>query len=291
MVANGTNALASSIVLVCRKRDRAAPVSSRREFLATLKRELPNALRRLLTANIAPVDLAQAAIGPGMAIFSAFSKVLEDDGSPMRVRTALSLINQSLEEILAEHEGAYDAETRWAITWFEQHGFEEAKYGDAETLARAKNTAVAGLVEAGIVRSKGGKVRLLRRDELDPGWTPEADERLTVWETTHYLLSAHEKEGDAGAGVLAVRLGEHAEAARDLAYRLYTVCERNQWSQAGQGYNSLVVAWSDILRAAAGDVSGVLPIAGAAPLGPPMATAKRPAHGQKARKVSGGRSR
>lgn len=248
MLAKGTNALASSIVLVCRKKDKTAPLCPRREFLAHLRRELPSALRNLQSANIAPVDLAQAAIGPGMTIFSRYAKVLEEDGSPLRVRTALGLINQVLDEVLAEHDGIYDADTRWAIAWFEQHGHDEGKYGDAETLARAKNTSVAGLNDAGIARSKAGKVRLLGRKELAPNWTPNKDHRLTVWGVTHYLLATLERDGNEGAALLLRQVGEVAEAARDLAYRLYTVCERNKWSQAAQGYNALVVGWSDIVK-------------------------------------------
>jgi putative DNA methylase len=249
MVARGTNALASSIVLVCRKKDPDAPLCPRREFIAHLRGELPSALRKLRGANIAPVDLAQAAIGPGMTVFSRYSKVLEEDGSAMRVRTALVLINQVLDEVLAEHDGIYDADTRWGIAWFEQHGFDDGKYGDAETLARAKNTSVAGLDEAGIVRSKGGKVRLLGCKELNPNWTPENDKRLTVWEVTHYLLAALEEDGNNGAARLVRQVGELAEAAHDLAYRLYTVCEHNKWSQTALGYNALVVGWSDIYNA------------------------------------------
>jgi putative DNA methylase len=291
MLSIGTNALASSIALVCRPKDEAATFSSRRDLLADLKRELPDALRKLQASLIAPVDLAQAAIGPGMAIFSRYSKVLEENGTPMRVRTALTLINQVLDEVLAEHDGAYDVDTRWAIAWFEEHGFDEAAYGDGETLARAKNTSMAGLVEAGIVKSKGGKVRLLRRDELDPHWMPESDTRLTVWEVTHHLLSAHETGGDASAGRLVMRVGEHADAARDLAYRLYTVCERNKWSQAGQDYNALVVGWSDIIRATSIDASGVLPLVDMAPSGPSLKKAKRLSVAEAAPAASGARRR
>src|SRR5258708_38831064 len=168
----GTNALASSIVLVCRPRPLDTPIASRRDFLNSLKRELPNALRDLQRGNIAPVDLAQAAIGPGMAIFSRYSKVLESDGTPMRVRTALQLINQTLDEVLAEQEGEYDASTRWAVAWFEQYGMEEGPYGIAETLSKAKNSAVGHLVAAAIRQAQGGKVRLLRRNELSSNWNP-----------------------------------------------------------------------------------------------------------------------
>src|SRR5579859_6439864 len=165
-------ALASSIVLVCRPRPADAPLTTRRDFLQALHSELPHALRDLQRGLIAPVDLAQAAIGPGMAVFSRYSKVLESDGTPMRVRTALQLINQALDEVLAEQEGEYDADTRWAVAWFEQYGMDEGPYGVAETLSKAKNSAVGALVEAGILQAQGGKVRLLNRNELSSDWNP-----------------------------------------------------------------------------------------------------------------------
>jgi ribA/ribD-fused uncharacterized protein len=241
-----SNALASSIVLVCRPRAMDAPLTSRGEFLRALKRELPAALKDLQRGNIAPVDLAQAAIGPGMAVFSRYSKVLEADGSAMRVRTALQLINQALDEVLAEQEGEYDAETRWAVAWFEQYGLEEGQYGVAETLSKAKNTAVERLVEAGILSARGGKVRLLRRDELADGWNPARQPRLTAWEVTQRLIKALEKEGEQGAAAVLDGVGGLGEIARDLAYRLYTTCERKGWAQEALAYNSLVVDWRDI---------------------------------------------
>jgi putative DNA methylase len=242
-----SNALASSIVLVCRPRLEDAGVASRRDLLASLKQELPDALRRLQKGNIAPVDLAQAAIGPGMAVFSRFARVLETDGSPMNVRTALALINQMLDEVLAEQEGEFDADTRWALAWFDQFGFSEGPYGQAETLSTAKNTSVAGMVEAGILTAKGGKVRLLKKEELLADWDPRTDTRFTIWEATHYLVRSLDK-GEQGAADLLHRLGPIAETARDLSYRLYTICERRKWSQDALGYNSLVLAWSDVQR-------------------------------------------
>ncbi len=244
-----SNALASSIVLVCRVRPKDAGVASRRDFLAALKRELPEALRNLQKGNIAPVDLAQAAIGPGMAVFSRYARVLETDGSPMGVRTALSLINQSLDEVLAEQEGEFDADTRWALAWFDQYGFTEGAYGQAETLSTAKNTSVSGMVEAGILAAKGGKVRLLKKEELPPDWDPAEDARLTIWESTHYLIRALD-QGEQAAAELLRKLGAVAEIARDLSYRLYTVCERRKWSQDAIGYNALVLAWPDLTRLA-----------------------------------------
>ncbi|MBI3978728.1 MAG: DUF1156 domain-containing protein [Chloroflexi bacterium] len=244
-------ALASSIVLVCRIRPENAPLASRREFLGALKRELPEALRKLQLGNIAPVDLAQAAIGPGMAVFSRYRKVLEAGGAPMSVRTALALINQALDEVLSEQEAEYDADTRWAVAWFQQFGTGEGPYGAAETLSKAKDSSVDGLVEAGIATARAGKVRLLRRDELPDDWDPLADRRLTVWEVTHHLTRALEQHGEDGAAGILAKVGALADVARDLAYRLYTTCERKGWAQDGFAYNSLVVAWPEIERVAA----------------------------------------
>jgi putative DNA methylase len=244
-----SNALASSIVLVCRVRPREAGVASRRDFLAALRRELPQALRNLQKGNIAPVDLAQAAIGPGMAVFSRYARVLEADGSPMGVRTALALINQSLDEVLAEQEGEFDADTRWALAWFDQNGFDEGAYGVAETLCTAKNTSVQGMKDAGILIAKGGKVRLKRKEELDADWDPATDERLTVWEATHHLIRSLDG-GEQVAAALLRKLGAMAEVARDLSYRLYTVCERRKWAQDAIGYNALVLSWPDLKRLA-----------------------------------------
>ncbi len=249
-VAIGTNALASSIVLVCRPRPQDAPRTTRREFILSLKQELPNAIRQLQQENIAPVDLAQAVIGPGMAIFSRYREVLEADGSPMTVRTALALINQEIDEILAGQEADFDPETRWAVTWFEQHGFGQGQFGDAETISKAKNTSVSGLVEAGILEAGGGKVRLLRMDELDPDWDPSRDKRLTVWEVTHHLIRVLDEGGEEEAARLLRKVGPVAGVARDLAYRLYQICERKGWAQEAIFYNALVVSWPEMKRLA-----------------------------------------
>jgi putative DNA methylase len=246
----GRNALASSIVLVCRRRPADAGVASRRDFLSTLKKELPEALRNLQKGNIAPVDLAQAAIGPGMAVFSRYARVLETDGSPMNVRTALSLINQSLDEVLAEQEGEFDADTRWALAWFDQYGFTEGPYGDAETLCTAKNTSVSGMVEAGILIAKAGKVRLLKKEELSATWDPSKGKRLPIWEITHHLIRRLE-QGESGAADLIRQLGVKAQVARDLSYRLYTICERRKWATDAIAYNTLVLSWTDVQRLAA----------------------------------------
>nr|WP_299425668.1 DUF1156 domain-containing protein [uncultured Meiothermus sp.] len=249
MIARGTNALASSIVLVCRPRPSSAPVATRRELLQALRSELPGALRELQQGNIAPVDLAQAAIGPGMAVYSRYSRVLESDGTPMRVRTALALINQMLDEVLAEQEGDFDADTRWALAWFEQSGFAEGEFGVAETLSKAKNTSIQGLVDAGILRAKAGKVRLLRPDELPADWNPTADTDLPVWEATHHLIRAMNSGGEQASAKLLAAL-PNGDTARELAYRLYAVCERKKWAQEGLAYNALVTSWLEVSKLA-----------------------------------------
>ncbi len=198
-IAMGTNALASSIVLVCRKRPANAPTATRREFVNALKAELPVALAHLQRGNIAPVDLAQAAIGPGMAVYTRYAKVLDAEGKPLSVREALALINQTLDEALAEQEGDFDADSRWALTWFEQQGFAEGEFGVAEQLSKSKNTSVAGMVEAGILESKRGKVRLLPPDELPADWDPTKDGRLTAWECVHQLIRALGSGGESVA--------------------------------------------------------------------------------------------
>lgn len=255
---NVVNALASSIVLVCRPREPSAPVISRRDFVNALKRELPAALKGLQSGNIAPVDLAQAAIGPGMAVYSRYSKVLESSGERLTVRTALALINQVLDEVLAEQEGDYDADTRWSLKWFEQFAHDDGPFGDANTLATAMSIGINGLVETGIVQAKAGKVRLLKRTELMSGhpetWDPATDTDIVHWEVCQYLIHALDTTGEAGAAALLRRINARypgaAETARELAYRLYTICERKKWAQEAMAYNSLIVAWPEIVKLA-----------------------------------------
>ena len=240
-----SNALASSIVLVCRPRPDDAPMTSRREFVSALRKELPAALREMQSGNIAPVDLAQASIGPGMAVYSRYNKVLEPNGDRLTVRTALQLINHELDAYLAEQEGYIDADSRFAVAWFHQFGFEEGAFGQADVLARAKNTSVEGLARAGVLESGAGKVRLYRWEELDPGWDPTKDERLTVWEATHHLIERLNTHGEVGTARLLARLpSEVAAQARQLAYRLYSICERQDWAEHARDYNALVVSWS-----------------------------------------------
>ena len=244
------SALASSIILVCRKRKADAPSATRREFLSNLKSELPRALSHLQRGNIAPVDLAQAAIGPGMSVFTRYSNVLDSAGNSLTVREALSLINQVLDEALAEQEGDFDSDSRWALSWFEQYGFFEGEFGVAEVLSKAKVTSIAGMVEAGIIMSKGGKVRLLRPEELLADWDPASDKHLTAWETVHQLIHALETGAEEAAADLVAKLGAKAETARELAYRLYMLCERKKRAAEALTYNSLVQSWPEITRLA-----------------------------------------
>ena len=246
----GTNALASSIILVCRARPADAPMATRREFVAALRSELPTALAHLQRGNIAPVDLAQAAIGPGMAVYTRYAKVLDAEGDALSVRQALALINRTLDEALAEQEGDFDADSRWALAWFEQSGFDEGDFGVAEMLSKAKNTSVDGMVEAGILTSRAGKVRLLTPKELPADWDPAADTRLTAWEMVHHLARELEAGGERAASELAARLGANAETARELCYRLYTLCERKKRAAEAVSYNSLVQSWPEITRLA-----------------------------------------
>ncbi len=252
MRAMGANALASYIVLACRPRPKDAARAGRSAFVAELKRELPPALRHLQQGNVAPVDFAQAAIGPGMAVFSRYSAVLESSGKPMTVRTALALINGIKDELLGEAVEELDRDTRWAVTWFAQNGFESGEAGQANLLANAHATAVNGLDFAGIIEIKGNQVRLFRPEELPADWDPATDKRLTVWEMTHHLVRVyvHEKKGDEATAEMLKKLGTKADVARDLAYKLFTVCENKKWSKEAQAYNALVMGWPELTRLA-----------------------------------------
>jgi putative DNA methylase len=243
------NSLASSIVLVCRQRPSTAPKTTHREFIATLKSELPAALAQLQRGNIAPVDLAQAMIGPGMGIYTRFAKVVASEGKAVSVHEALAFINQILDEILAAQEADFDGDTRWALAWFEQFGFAEGDYGTAETLSKAKNTSVQGLKDAGILdkRSPRGKVRLVRPDELPAKWDPVQHSRLTAWEVVHHLVHRLTKGGEISAAELVSVLGAIADVARELAYRLYSICERKKRAQEALPYNALVQSWPEII--------------------------------------------
>ena len=245
-----SNALASSIVLVCRRRPADAPLATRRNLVDALQEELPPALVHLHRASIAPVDLAQAAIGPGMAIFTRYAKVLDPAGRRITVGEALAYINQTLDEILAAQEGEFDADSRWALAWFDQLGFEAGEYGSAETLATAKNTSVNGMVQAGILHAQAGRVRLLRPRELPGDWNPKADNRLTTWEVVHHLVRVLEQGGEVETARLLYQLRGAAGGARELCYRLYAICERKQRAAEALDYNGLVQAWPELSRLA-----------------------------------------
>lgn len=246
----GRAALASSILLVCRRRPVDAPLTTRRDFLTALRAELPQALRHLQQGNIAPVDLAQASIGPGMAVFSCYARVVEADGSNMKVRDALTAINQALDMVLDEQEADFDADTRWAIAWYAEFGIKDGSAGVAETLSKAKNTSIGGLVQAGVLHQQGNSCRLLSIDELDEDWNPRTDTRPTVWEVVHYLIRHYESGGEQAAADLLRTVGGLAEPARELAYRLYHISERKGWTSDALAYNGLVTAWPDLTRLA-----------------------------------------
>lgn len=243
------NALASSIVLACRRRAPDAPSVTRREFLEELRRELPPALRRMQAENIEPVDLAQAAIGPGVAAFTRHGAVLDAQGARLSVRDALTLINDLLDETLGE---GVDTDSRWALAWFEQHGFGEGEFGVAETLSKAKNTSVQALVEAGLLESRHRRVRLLPPSELPADWEPAGEGKRdnTVWETVHHLIRVLESGGERPAAEWVARLGGRAETARELAYCLYLICERRGRAAEAQSYNALVRSWPELTRLA-----------------------------------------
>jgi len=246
-VKTGSNVLASSIVLVCRRRDPAAPAVSRKEFLRELKRALPEALDEMTASSIAPVDLAQASIGPGMGVFSQYSAVLEADGTPMSVHDALVLINRELDEYFSDAGGDVDADTRFCLGWFEENGWGEGKFGEADVLARARGTTVDGVRDAGVVEAGGGKVRLMKWSEYPGDWSPEADSRTPVWEALHHLIRVHQcGGGESEAAALLARMPGRAAAIRQLAYRLYTVCERKGWAEDARPYNELITSWGAV---------------------------------------------
>ena len=253
MISTGTNALASSIILVCRKRPKNAETISRKQFIRELEATLPEALEAMIggekgASPIAPVDLAQASIGPGMGIFSNYEAVLEADGSPMTVHTALVLINKAIDEYFTHAESDMDGDTRFCIDWFQQYGFKTGAFGDADVLARAKGTSVDGVRDTSVIESKGGNVRLLKVGEYPADWDPTTDDRTPVWEACHQMSRALQLS-EANAGALLARMPEKAEPVRQLAYRLYTLCERKGWAEEARAYNELIVSWHDIVEA------------------------------------------
>ncbi|MDH1237130.1 DUF1156 domain-containing protein [Stutzerimonas stutzeri] len=247
MIGSGSNALASSIVLVCRPRAVDAPTISRRDFIRELNATLPDALADMtrggINSPVAPVDLSQAIIGPGMEVFSKYSAVIEANGKPMSVRTALQLINRFIGE------DDFDHDTQFCLAWFEQHGWAEGKYGDADVLARAKGTSVGGLIEAGVVDSAGGDLRLLKWAEMPRDWSPENDNRLAIWEGLHQLIRALNQDGESAAGALLARMPDKTASLNALMYRLYTLCERQGWAEEARAYNELQGAWAGIEQA------------------------------------------
>ncbi|MEV6568387.1 DUF1156 domain-containing protein [Streptomyces kronopolitis] len=254
----GTNALASSIVLACRPRPATAATTDRRGFLGALRKELPSALQDLQQGNVAPVDMAQSAIGPGIAIFSRYAKVTESDGTPMRVRRALALINDVLAEVLSAQEGEFDMETRWCIKWFEQYEWEKGKFGDAETLSKAYNTSMRGLEDTGVTASGDSSVWLVKPADLRESYDPGTAPRISVWEAATHLSRVLDGKGKLSgidaAGELLAGIRRHGgldeDSIKDLAYLLYSVCERNNWSESGQRFNNLVGSWQDLQTAA-----------------------------------------
>jgi putative DNA methylase len=261
-----SNALATSVVLVCQRRMETALSLSRNDFRRQLRQQMPKALKELERANIAPVDVAQAAIGPGMAIFSSAKAVLNPDDSQMTVREALIEINAALDEFLSQDEGELDADSRFALTFFESFGYKERDFGDAEGLAKARNLSVAGVAEAGILRSIAGKVQLLQRSDLPVDWDPAKDKRLCVWEATQQLIKRLEADGEAKAAALLLQLksipghGDLVANCRALAYRLYNHCEKTKQAAEARAYNGLVIAWPELERqASAASTSAVAP--------------------------------
>ena len=247
MVGMGTNALASSIVLVCRPRDIDATSVSRRDFLRELRDELAEAVDAMIGGTegispVAPVDLAQAVIGPGMAIFSKYSAVLEADGSAMKVHAALTLINR----MLTEGADDFDADTQFCLGWFGEQGWAAGEFGKADVLTRAKGTSVDHVKSAGVVEATAGKVRLLKPAEYPGDWLPENDNNTPVWEALHQLIRALRAAGESAAGSLLAGMPQRADPIRNLAYRLYTLCERKGWAEDARAYNELVTSWSAI---------------------------------------------
>lgn len=254
IIAKGANALASSIVLVCRKRAAHAETVARRDFQRQLREEMPDALEAMIGGEtgqtpIAPVDLAQSAIGPGMAIYSQYSAVLNQDGSRMSAHDALILINRAISEFLNPDSSSFDADTLFCDDWFAQYGWSAGAFGVADTLARAKGTSVDGVQHAGVIESGGGKVRLLKWSEYPEGWDPRNDARTPVWEACHQMIRALNQQGEAAAGALLARMPEQGEPIRQLAYHLYTLCERKKWAEEARAYNELIGSWHAIVSA------------------------------------------
>lgn len=254
LIGSGNNALASSVVLICKKREIEADSISRREFQRELRDQMPDALEAMIggetgTTPIAPVDLAQAAIGPGMAIYSKYAAVLNQDGSKMSVHDALILINRAITDYLNPDSGNFDADTLFCDDWFSQYGWGEGQFGEADTLARAKGTSVDGVRDAGVIEAGGGKVRLLKWGEYPQDWDPKSDTRTPIWEACHQMIRVLNQQGENEAGRLLARMPERGEPIRQLAYHLYTLCERKKWATEARAYNELIGSWHAIVSA------------------------------------------
>ena len=254
MIGMGTNALASSIVLVCRRRADNSDTISRRDFQRLLREKMPDALETMIGAKsgqttIVPVDLAQAAIGPGMSIFSKYKAVLNQDGSYMSVHDALLLINRAITDYLNPESGNFDIDTQFCSNWFDQYGWSTGPFGEADTLSRAKGTSVDGVREAGVVESGGGKVRLLKWSEYEADWDPTSDNRMPVWEACHQIIRRLNNQGESAAGELLAKMPDKGESIRQLSYHLYTLCERKKWAEEARAYNELIVSWNAIAAA------------------------------------------
>ena len=256
MVAMKSVALASSVVIACRTRPTDAPAATLYEFRQALHSELSESVRLLQDQAIAPVDMAQSAIGPGMEVFSRYAGVIRADGTRLRVRDALVLINETLEGVLSEEEAEFDADTRWALTWYEQYGHEPGPSGEAVLLSQAKNTSVDGVVKAGIAESQAGKVWLRHWEVFDLDWIPAHDDRLTDWEVAQYLMVRLEHSESTAADLLRQVDGAAADRARRLVYLLYQAADRRGRTSDAIAYNSLVLAWFDIVRQAAAEHRG-----------------------------------
>jgi putative DNA methylase len=258
MRASGSNALASSIVLSLRPRPADAETTDRRGFLAALAEELPTALRRLQHGQIAPVDLPQAAIGPGMAVFSRYAVVIEDDGSPMSVRSALARINEILDQVLNEQEGDFDATTRFAIAWYRQHGYGTGKFGDADNIARARNTAVDTMARDGVLSSGGGKVTLIKAADLSANYDILADQHVGAWEALHHVIRVLDADGVGAAGTLLAQATSRPDGSvdvdlvKELAFLLFRIAEKNGWTKDAIAFNTVATSWTDIADASRG---------------------------------------
>ena len=249
------NVLASSIILVCRRRNKNATDCTRKEFLRELKAVMPEALETMIGGAIgrsplAAVDLAQAAIGPGMEVFSKYAAVLEADGSAMSVKTALQLINKQIDEYFGSEENNFDPETRFCCEWFKTYGWKEGPFGDANTLANAKAVSVSGLEQSGVLTASGGKVKLLTNDEYPSDWNPLADTHNPVWESAHQLIRELQTSGEVAAGKLLAKVHKQNEQIRKLCYQQYTWCERTGRAGDAKLYNELLAAWHAIESAA-----------------------------------------